>query len=180
MAVHDRLSDLYRYNVTQTSILAKDYPDFDVTGRACEWVPDHGIYLYNDLPAGQAGIAFGIIQRVFVTGYKPADLKDGQKKGRTVTVVQHGLIPGLVAQHAIGAGRLVSPITSITAANKGKFNQLDELQAPAIAFPLVAAGQSELNDMKDMLYAIDKFPFIIHAVTAASGDGDTFVGRIFG
>ena len=89
-------------------------------------------------------------------------------------------MPGLVAQHAIGVGRFVSPITSNTAADKGKFNQIDAIGAPAIAFPLVAAGQSELNDMKDFLYSMQKFGYIIQSITAAAADGDTFVGRILG
>ena len=64
---HDRLEHLYRYDITQTEILGKDY-NFELRGRGCVWVPGEGIFLHGDGPAGKTAIPFGLIQRVFATG----------------------------------------------------------------------------------------------------------------
>ena len=181
MPAHDRLKNLYRYNVTQSSILAKDYHSFDITGRAVVWSPDVGVYLYNDEGATDDAIAFGIIQRVFVTGYKPADIKDGQNKGRTLTVVQHGLMPGIVIKSAVVAGDLLYPVHTNDDDDKGKFQKLT---IPSSVIPAAAYGVDEegaiIRANQQYVRAQFRFPFTVQAVTKGAADGDTVVARILG
>ena len=105
---HDRLDHLYRYDITQTEILGKDY-SIELRGLACEWVPGKGIFVWGDTPAGDEKLPFGVIQRVFATGASMAGLPKNYNKGRTATVIHRGFMPGLVAGEAIAIGDIVTP-----------------------------------------------------------------------
>ena len=111
---HDRLEHLYRYDVTQTEILGKDYT-IELRGRGCRWVPGKGIFLPADVDVNDDSLPFGVIQRVFATGASMAGLPKNYSQGRTVTLIQKGFMPGLVAGEAFSVGRLLFPF------NNGKF-----------------------------------------------------------
>lgn len=162
----DKLSHLYRYNVTQTEILGKDYTDRDLRGRACVWQPGSGIFLPSDADADVA-IPFGVIQRVFVTGKDPEKpLQEYQTKGRTVTVLQHGIMPDFLAQDEVKVGELVYPygITQFTMGNAGSSPEDRGMwfPDPNVLLP-VSTGQVSRAFVDTFL----RWPFITQAYTAA-------------
>lgn len=169
----DRLQHLYRYNITQTEVLARDYTALDLRGRACVWVPGEGIYL----PSDAAGIPFGVIQRVFVTGARNDKLREFQTKGRTVTVLQHGLMPDFLAQAAIAAGQVVLPFgvgtgttgtSAANIANRGKW----------LPYPGVTGAVGDAAETLAYTLAQQQWPMVVQAYTAASGENDRFVAYI--
>ena len=174
----DKLAHLYRYNVTQTEVLGKDYTDLDLRGRACVWVPGSGIFLPQDR-VGQPGLAFGVIQRVFVTGKDPEKpLQAYQTKGRTVTVLQHGIIPDFLSAGNIYQGDWVMPYGLATGTTGSDPDDIAKagmwVKYPGLDTAPIDSGEETTSFCQNLWV----WPFIVQAWTVGAEEGDRFTAYI--
>ena len=193
----DRLQHLYRYNITQTEVLGKDYTDIDLRGRACVWVPGKGIFLPAD-PGIESGdvanaVPFGVIQRVFVTGARQNKLQEYQTKGRTVTVLQHGVMPDFLARAAVTPGSLLAPFGAVNAdsSDGGDFADASSKTAAELAdlgkwrpfngFALASLRSTtpatSAAEARKFLIAMASWPMLVQAMEAGTTD-NRFVAYI--
>ena len=127
---------------------------------------------------GDNAIPFGVIQRVFVTGKDPEKpLQEYQTKGRTVTVLQHGIMPDFLSGAQIFTGSLVLPAGIATGTNGSSAEEIAN-RGKWVVYPGLSQTIDSGQEARAFAQALRSWPFFVHTYTSTRGADERFVAYI--